>query len=505
MGARAGGIALLAILLLGVALRIYGLGTESIWTDEGTSIRAAHLSPARIIEESFVDANPPLYYLLLHYWVALLGDSEFSTRLLSAVFGSLALFMMYRVGSLLFGRSTGLLASLVLALSTFHIQYSQEARFYSLLTLLALLSFYFFIRLLVREERDSERVLLAGYISSTSLLAYAHVYGLFLIFAQSAYILVSFLVRRSSTGKTGLDLGTLTLAQGAVAVLYIPGFALLATQLSNPLSYNWVPETTADFVPRFLFAYSGSPAVHAPTLSILFVAPAFLSTLELLKDGDHEARHTVKGAGLSSTAKASLLWLWLLSPIVLPFVISKISTPMLVERYTIAASLPFFLLVAQGMERVNSGWSRRAIGASLTLLTAAVIIALSLVNTREYFVSVDKPQWREAVSYVDANAEPEDLVVVYPDYDLSDVFDYYSERTDIDKASLPGGPSAVTEGGTDTLRRATEGHDSVWLLLAAESGDSGERLKEELGKSYALAYSREYNLIEMTLWSKREQ
>ena len=107
------------------------------------------------------------------------------------------------------------------------------------------------------------------------------------------------------------------------------------------------------------------------------------------------------------------------------------------------------------------------------------------------------------MGYVDVNAEPEDLIIVYPDYDLKNVFDYYSNRTGIDKASPPGGTNAFTEGGMNTLRKATQGHDRVWLIVS-ESAGSGEPLKEDLARSYTLVHSREYNLIETTLWTKRK-
>ncbi|HVY55961.1 MAG TPA: glycosyltransferase family 39 protein, partial [Thermodesulfobacteriota bacterium] len=137
------------IFLLGLGLRIYGLGTESLWYDEAVSVSASRLGIADQItwNLSHSDNNPPLYYSILHCWVSLFGDSEFSVRFPSAIFGSLSILAIYAIGNLLFGRKTGLIAALILATSVFHVWFSQEARAYTLLTLFTLLSFYYFLRL----------------------------------------------------------------------------------------------------------------------------------------------------------------------------------------------------------------------------------------------------------------------------------------------------------------------------------------------------------------------
>lgn len=140
--------------------------------------------PSGIVEASNTDNNFPTYYLIMHYWVSLFADSEFSLRFPSALAGLLAVLAMYKVGSLLFGRGVGLTASLILALSPFHIQYSQEARVYSLMALLALVSFYCFVKVL----RERKRAAQTGYVLSTLALMYSHVYGLFIVLAQNLYL-----------------------------------------------------------------------------------------------------------------------------------------------------------------------------------------------------------------------------------------------------------------------------------------------------------------------------
>ena len=74
-------------MILGFSLRLYGITSESIWLDEAFSIQLAKHGPFEIIRKTASDVHPPLYYLLLHFWIDLFGASEFSVRFLSLLFG----------------------------------------------------------------------------------------------------------------------------------------------------------------------------------------------------------------------------------------------------------------------------------------------------------------------------------------------------------------------------------------------------------------------------------
>ena len=136
----------LSILLLAFVLRLFYLSHESIWLDEGISIAMAKLNFAQLIDKSVIDSFPPLYYLLLHYWMLLLGDSELSVRFLSLVFGLASIVVSYQLTKYLWQEKVALITAFLLAISVFHIEYAQEARMYSLLTFLSVSSFYFFLR-----------------------------------------------------------------------------------------------------------------------------------------------------------------------------------------------------------------------------------------------------------------------------------------------------------------------------------------------------------------------
>ena len=87
----------------------------------------------------------PAYFFLMHYWMELFGNSEFALRLPAAIFGALAAFMLFFLGKELFGLLPGVVSAVLMALSPEQIYFSQQARMYSLLALLTILSTYMMV------------------------------------------------------------------------------------------------------------------------------------------------------------------------------------------------------------------------------------------------------------------------------------------------------------------------------------------------------------------------
>ena len=137
------------ITLIGGFLRVLLLGTKGMWLDETFSVWLANHSVADMLQWIVrIDQHPPLYYLLLHYWIALNGDTPYYVRLLSALFGAGTIPIIYLIGKRISGAVMGLAAAVLLALSLFNIYFAQETRMYTLLTFNAAVAIYALVRLL---------------------------------------------------------------------------------------------------------------------------------------------------------------------------------------------------------------------------------------------------------------------------------------------------------------------------------------------------------------------
>jgi len=133
-------LCLCVILLVAASLRFYRLDAQSFWNDEGNAIRAAQRPIPLVIAAARGDIHPPGYYLLLHFWRIPTGDSEFAVRSLSVYIGLLTVALTGRLGRRMLGAGVGAGAAFLAAISPLAVYYSQEARMYGLLGLLAVAS-----------------------------------------------------------------------------------------------------------------------------------------------------------------------------------------------------------------------------------------------------------------------------------------------------------------------------------------------------------------------------
>lgn len=476
---------LVGITLLGLFLSIYSLGSESLWRDEIHSVEIASLTLPEIIERLLLDFHPPLYFFLLHYWSVLFGVSEFSVRFLSVIFSSLTVMGMYRVGVLLFSRAVGFFGALLLALSEFHIQYAQEARAYSLLAFLTVLSFSFFIQFLQRGGYLGA----IGYVVSSALLLYTHAFGLFPLLSQSVYWVLLFLWSNQRNRKR--------LRQWAVFLvvlflLYVPWLGVTVDQTIRFQSASWIGTPTLRSLTNSFSTYSGSRFSLAVFLLIFLISVAIrgkTSESSSLKAGSLPQKDWVQHGRLSSLASVLLLFLWLLTPIILPFVISQFVTPLYLTRATIGASLAWYILAAKGLESLGS---RKVLQFALVSL----IVCCSVVNVWRYHSKIKKEQWREVANYVDTHAKREDLLLFYEAGLCRSAFDYYSRRPDLEKQSLQDLFLNIDEIDKETLQQSVGNSDTVWIILC-NKGEERKKIEQVLRGVSTNVFHKQYVKLDL--------
>lgn len=477
--------ALLLVVSFGAALRIIKLGAESLWLDEAYSIQVAHRPLGGIVQEISRDVHPPLYYFALHYWMALFGDSEFVARVLSAIFGILAIPLVYKISALLFDRATGLFSAILLAWSHFNIEFSQETRMYSLLCLLSLASLYFFLRLL---KSGAGPLPVAGYIASTALLAYTHIYGLFIIGAEAFCLLLLAFTSRRVFRQT---LWRWLLAQAMILLLFSPWLFVLARQVREHNRF-WIPQPTLFEFGYTWFRFAGSLPLG------MILAPLAALPIVWLAAGDRLASFLRKPQDpqpelpLTSHERVYFVLVWLASPLLVPFLASHVITPFYLAKYTIAASPAFLVLAARGLTLLR--WP--AVRAVLLI----VFLVLAQRDIDGYWNAVKKDQWREALVFFNQAARANDLVLFTEPAGMIP-FDYYAKRAD--RTELPFPDYKVTaENAAELLKPVVEGRDRVWVVLSHQN-ESSQLTPRQMSEWYGVAAHRTVPGVEMYLFTKK--
>jgi len=214
---------LIFIIVLAVVLRLININ-QSLWLDEAISFQAVTEYSLKNLITDFLskDFNPPLYYLILFFWLKIVPNSEFFIRIPSLVFGVLSCLFVYKIYKFLFKNRKGAFwASLLLATSSLHIYYSQEARAYSLSAFLAILSIYYFLKVINNENI----IFIIYYLLFSVLMLYSH-YTTWLIFpSQWFYFLIS---RKWEQKKSAVKL---LISNILIFLLFVPFLPVFLKQI----------------------------------------------------------------------------------------------------------------------------------------------------------------------------------------------------------------------------------------------------------------------------------
>ncbi len=434
--------ALLIVFMLGMGLRLYGLDADSLRLDEVKTLRHSQLDFASMISvQAKASAHPPLLYAMTHLFMVLFGDSDFAIRLQAALLGSVSVLLTYKVGEILWSRKTGVIAAFLLAISAYHLRYSQEARHYSLMVFLSLLS----LILLLKALQGARWRMWGLFAICASLLIYTHYFDLLLLAGEVLFavwvIVETWLSSRRAPPHTSfdhpasVDPGHQTAAskdQPPPADLPAPpshrlpsarkqALCLLATITLVGMSYlPWLPFLQQQLLGRHIqFEGLGEGTVPHTELSVAFFADALreytqvdgvplLLLLALLVLGliSSRIRHNV------------LFGLWIVPPFVLPFVVR--ASHFFSYRYAIFVVPILLLTLARGVSVLTDLLTRRlpalrehekARTTLLAVLTASIFGALALKPVTDYYL-YESADLRGAAGYLQQTLQSDDVVLI---------------------------------------------------------------------------------------------
>ncbi|MFH1133063.1 MAG: glycosyltransferase family 39 protein [Nanoarchaeota archaeon] len=389
-------VALILVLVLGIGLflRVWSLGSESIWLDEAVSIRQSQETWSKGLEYLERDIHPPLYMALLHIWIRLFGISEAAVRSLSVLFGTATVLLGFLVARKLFGQQVALLSALLLAVSPVLVYYSQEARMYALFTLTTLLSTFLFLRFLDRMAVGRSIL----YILGTALALYTHYFSVLLLMVHSFFFLVVRHRGRSTITRW-------LFIQGVILLLFVPWLPALIRQLRQSLSLVWIQRPHLSTIYETFSTFLGTV-----WLTVLF----FLLLVLFIKRAKSREVSKQQAVGFFFLSIGVLL------PVLGVFIFSLFFTPVYNFRYllfTLPAVLTFFSFLI--MKVIQKRMVRGAVIATVSLISLFLVL--------QQGASLEKDDWRSVSRYLRQQTQPGGRIFIDPFYHQHPLAYYYRE------------------------------------------------------------------------------
>jgi mannosyltransferase len=432
---------IVATTLIGTGLRLHLLATRSLWIDEASSVCFAALPWRPFLKLLWHgQANMVLYYVILRAWLHL-GDGEFVVRSLSVLFGIAAIPAVYTLGARLFDRRTGVTAAILLSVHSFHVHWSQEARAYSLLTLLLVLTAHVLVSAL--ESSRSRRHWIIFAIAAV-MCVYTHVFAVL--------VLAGYAVAIVFPRPYSVNARMIALAGGIFAVLVSPMVVFVFLHREGS-AISWVPRPTLSEISEAMQLMTSQGGV---LLVLLYLALCILAVVHSTKTSATDKEGWV----------VRLLVLWLVLPFAVTLAASLIR-PIFYPRYMVMCVPAMVLLGARGLTCL-SDWPAVKHWAGATAM--ALVVLLSGWGVRNYFGDLYNvtSDWRSAVGFIVEHQQPGDgafffIANPYP-------YEYYTNRAER-QHKLTAAPDVLYPSATgqplsrDEVRAVTRGRERVWLVL----------------------------------------
>ena len=387
------------VFLLNFILKIIFLDKNDIAGDEPFSVYYAQMRIPEIIAYLKSGNNPPLYEILLHFWIKLSGISTFGVRLPSLIFSCITAIVIFRIGKTFFSFSTGVVASLIFTFATIHAFFAHEARVYPLLALLASLSFL----LLMKYIFEKKKIFLVLLCLTDILLIYAHYLGFFMLLNQ----IVSLFFFK----QTKKSYKQIALVAGIVVLSFVPMIISFVRQFNTYVEVGgaWVESDLVKHYYGFLNIF-----INNKYNSFIFLASLFLLILYYFTN----RKSLITFIEKDKRKPVLLVFLWFFIPYTLMF-LASFEAPMYIERYVLFTSV-FFYLALTSIICVPK--TNKVLKVSIIFIFLSGMV-LSFNNNPTNYRDIAK-----AVAFVKENKTDSTLVFVCPDYDFMG-FTYHYNRS----------------------------------------------------------------------------
>jgi mannosyltransferase len=435
---------LIVVLVLAGILRLLRIGASSLWADEAFSWLVARRSAWAILTQRLEPILPPLYHLLLHFWIQL-GESEAVLRGFSALCGLLAIPVIYALGRELFTPAAGLAAALLMAVLPFQVYFAQETRLYALVVLLSALLLWGFVHACKKVSWWCWGVL--GFLSALNL--YAHYFTAFTLIVFHAFVLLKW--PRDRRYWWGM-----LLADGVALALWGPHVPSVLAQTQQVATNFWLTTPSLlELVKTLVYLlFSHTTPVYLNPVA-LFVA---LSVVTLVAWAGIRARGEAR-------QRALLLLALVLIPNLIALAVSWLAKPVYLDRSFSLVTPAYVLLLGWGLAHPPKGSPVRILYGGL-----AVLIVISLGN---HYLNPDpaKPPFREVGAMVREGWKQGDVLFHLHDSTYLPLCYYAPEAESYllnndPETWLPSYTWDWAGQRVSTLDDATVGRERLWLVAA---------------------------------------
>lgn len=402
---------LMLIIVGGSVLRFTGLGVQSLWNNELTSIGVFDRdSLSSVLNAVMIHRHPPAFYIL-QYLLLPLGREEWILRLPAAFFGVATVALMFYLGKSLHSVRTGLASSAMVAVLWYPIYYSQELRSYSLLLFSVVAASACLVPIVRNQPTTSRKRLLyyLGFIFSSTLCIYTHYFGLLWVTLVCIWWLL--LAMKNKEKRIGCLSSCL-----CIAVLYAPWIVSMMRQAGIGTDY-WIPQRTSSFAWELLRQFFNQAGGLVVFSILLYLFP--LISKAYYKVTKKQPFSFNWKPDLSQTGW--ILGLWITVPYLVALLFSITIAPIMTFRNFIVILPAVYLLFVY---RVESLIASRKINTALY----AILISFSfydLTIVKNYYTKPSKDQYREAVSFVIKNDKEYKNSAVIASVFASVEFDHY--------------------------------------------------------------------------------
>ena len=381
--------------LVAFVWKLFYMDYRDICLDEPYSVFNAQKSVAEIINISTSgEPTPPLFMLLIHFWIELFGIGSFSVRFLPLIFNSFTVLFIYFAGKRFIGFWAGFAASGLFLFSTYHFFHGLETRTYSLVSLETAASLYFYLRY---ADNLKDRKALAGLIISNLLLIYSHYFGWFVIFSQ---VISSFLYTRNLK-----MLFRFMIPPFATFLGFTPMIPVLIKQFAKSTRGTWLnPPRPFDYLNQLYFFLNHKVVFW---MVVIVIAVGILFTIILV----------IRKKWKSFNISVLVLFLWWFVPYSIMFFASS-KTPMFNSRYILFTSIGLYLFIGAFINFLFQGNKYLEPLIVLTVVTFMFVYIRILPNHFGY------REVSKSVDFVKSAENENSIILIYPVW--SDFqFNYY--------------------------------------------------------------------------------